>query len=90
MVLQKEGELSFKEFVNDLTPSEVKVLKALAKTLEVKPSEIALQQFMDKDTVGYSLNLLVSKSIIVRRRRGVYRFTDSLFSEWLKISDNDF
>jgi predicted transcriptional regulator len=68
----------------------VKVLKALAKTSEVKPSEIALQQFMDKDTVGYSLNLLVSKSIIVRRRRGVYSFTDNLFSEWLKISDNDF
>ena len=45
---------------------------------------------MDKDTVGYSLNLLVSKSIIVRRRRGVYSFTDNLFSEWLKISDNDF
>ncbi len=89
-VLQKEGDLSFKEFVNDLTPSEVKVLKALAKNLEVKPSEIALQQFMDKDTVGYSLNLLVGKSIIVRRRRGVYRFTDNLFSEWLKISDNDF
>jgi hypothetical protein len=37
-----------------------------------------------------SLNLLVGKSIIVRRGRGVYRFTDNLFCEWLKISDNDF
>ena len=37
-----------------------------------------------------SLNLLVDKNIIVRRTRGVYRFTDNLFCEWLKISDNDF
>src|SRR5207244_8179321 len=33
-VLRKEGELSFKEFVDDLTPSEVKVLRALARSSE--------------------------------------------------------
>jgi hypothetical protein len=87
-VLRKEGELSFKEFVDDLTPSEVKVLRALARSSDIKPSGIAAQQFMDKDTVGYSLSLLVNKGIIVRRGRGAYVFPDNLFGEWLKSSDD--
>ena len=86
-VLQKEGELSFKEFVDDLTPSEVKVLRALSRFSGIKPSEIAAHQFMDKDTVGSSLNLLVGKGIIVRKGRGVYRLTDNLFGEWLKTRE---
>jgi hypothetical protein len=40
---------------------------------------------MDKDTVGSSLNLLVGKGIILRKERGVYRLTDNLFGELLKI-----
>ncbi len=86
-VLQKEGELSFKEFIEGLSPSEVKVLRALARSSDIKPSEIAAQQFMDKDTVGYSLNQLAGKGIIMRHGRAVYRLTDNLFGEWLKISD---
>lgn len=86
-VLRKEGELTFKEFIVDLTPSEVKVLKALAKSPSSKPSEIATEQFMDKDTVGSSLNLLTKKGILSRGGRGSYRFTDNLFSEWLRISE---
>ncbi len=86
-VLQKEGEFSFKEFVDDLTPSEVKVLRALSRVPGIKPSEIAVQQFMDKDTVGYSLNMLIGKGIILRKERGVYRLTDNLFGEWLKMDD---
>ena len=86
-LLQKEGELSFKEFVDDLSPSEVKVLKALSRFPSIKPSEIATQQFMDKDTVGYSLNLLIGKGIIARKGRGMYGLTDNLFGEWLKIQD---
>ncbi len=89
-VLRKEGELSFKEFIDDMSPSEVKVLKALAKSQEMKPSEIANQQFMDKDTVGYSLNLLTKKGVIGRSGRGMYRFADNLFCEWLKISGDNF
>lgn len=86
-ILRKEGELSFREFVDDLTPSEVRVLKAFAVSQEIKPSEIAARQFMDKDTVGYSINLLVKKGIIARKGRGKYRFADNFFKEWLKVSE---
>ena len=89
MVLQKEGEQSFKEYTDNLAPSEVRVVRALSRSSPIKPSEIAAQQFMDKDTVGYSLNLLIGKGIIVRKGRGVYRLTDNLFGEWLKISDDE-
>ncbi len=87
-VLEKEGELSFREFVDDLSPSEVKVLKALAKAPEMRPSEIASQQFIDKDTIGSSLSALVKSGIIERSSRGIYRFTDNLFCEWMKIIDD--
>jgi predicted transcriptional regulator len=86
-VLRKDGDLSFKEFLDDLTPSEVKVLKALARSQEIRPTEIASQEFMDKDTVGYALNLLVNKGIIARKTRGAYTFIDSLFGEWLEVMD---
>jgi hypothetical protein len=88
-VLKKEGELSFREFVDDLSPSEVKVLKALAKAPEMKPNEIAAQQFIDKDTIGSSLSALVKSGVIERSGRGIYRFTDNLFCEWMKIIDNE-
>lgn len=86
-VLQKEGELSFKEYLDNLTPSQVKVLKVLSRSPDSKPTDIANQQFMDKDTVGSALNSLVGKGIIVRMKRGMYRLTDNLFGEWLKTSE---
>lgn len=87
-VLEKEGELSFKELVDEVSPSEVKVLRALAESPEIKPNEIAAQQFLDKATVGSSLNLLVKKGVIERSGRGLYRFTDNLFREWLKVIED--
>lgn len=87
VALEKEGELSFREFVENLTPSEVKVLKALSKSPDMKPSDIATKQFMDDDTVSSSLNLLVKKGILRRRTRGVYEFADNLFAKWLQKAD---
>lgn len=87
-VLEKEGEQSFKEFTENLTPSEIKVLKALAKDPGSKPSDIARGEFMDDDTVNSAFNLLSRKGIVKRMGRGVYGFTDELFAEWLKLSDS--
>ena len=86
-VLEKEGDLSFKEFIETLTPSEVKVLKGLAKSPGIRPSDMAAQEFMDDDTVNSSLNLLVKKGMLKRRERGVYEFTDNMFAEWLRRAD---
>ena len=86
-VLRKEGELSFKEYVDELTPSETKVLKALAESGTIKPSEIASKQFLDRATVGSSLNQLVKKGVIERNGRAEYAFTDNLFREWIVFAD---
>ncbi len=86
-VLQKEGQLLFTEFIEDLTPSEVKVLKALGKSHDAKPAEIAAQEFMEDNTVNSSLNVLVKRGILRRRSRGLYEFKDNLFAEWLRRQD---
>ena len=83
-VLKKEGDLSFKEYVENCAPSEVKVLRALAREIDLRPSEIASQEFMDLNTVGMSLTSLVKRGAIKRRARGAYTFSDRLFMEWLR------
>lgn len=87
-VLEKEGEQSFKEFIENLMPSEIKVLKALAKSSSSKPSDIAKNEFMDEDTVNVGFNSLSRKGIVKRVSRGIYGFTDELFAAWLKLSDS--
>ena len=86
-VLEKEGQLLFTEFVESLIPSEVKVLKALAKWPSAKPADIARQEFMDDNTVNSSLNWLVKKGILRRLARGLYEFTDNMFAEWLRAQE---
>lgn len=44
---------------------------------------------MDKATVGYSLNKLIDKGILIRKGRGAYRLTDNLFGQWLNIATNE-
>lgn len=86
-VLKKEGELIFREYTERMKPSELKVLKVLASLPWTKPSKIAAEEFMDKDTVNSSLNLLVKKGVLTRRGRGIYEFSDNLFAEWLRVTD---
>lgn len=86
-LLRDEGDLLFGEYVNDLSPSEVKVLRALGKSPGARPNQLAAEEFMDARTVAYSLTLLQRKGLIEREARGNYRFTDNLFAEWLRVSD---
>ncbi len=86
-ILEKEGEQSFKEFTENLTPSEIKVLKSLAKSPRKKPVEIEKDEFMEEATVSSALVSLGNKTILKRKGRGIYEFTDNLFAEWLKISE---
>lgn len=91
-LLQTEGELLFKEYVDVLSPSEVKVVRALAKTPQARPNKVASEQFMDARTVAASLGRLQKEGIIQKEGRASYKFSDNLFAEWLKMSalDNDF
>jgi len=86
-ILKKEGEQSFKEFTENQTPSEIKVLKALAKSPEKKPTDIEKDEFMSNATISSALVSLCSKAVLKRRERGIYEFTDNLFAEWLKVSE---
>ncbi len=82
-VLKKEGDYSFKEFVSSLSPSEIKVLKGLAKSPGLAPIEISRQEFVDENSVNACLNTLEKKAIIEKIKRGRYRFTDNMFACWL-------
>jgi AAA+ ATPase superfamily predicted ATPase len=86
-ILEKEGEQSFKEFTENLTPSEIKVIKALAKTPGIKPTDIAKEEFMSEPTISSALVSLSNKTVMRRQGRGIYKFTDNLFAEWLKMSE---
>ncbi len=85
-VLRKEGELYFREYLHDLQPFEIKVLKALVRSPKIKPVEIAISAYMEKDTVNTALTLLTDCAILKRKSRATYEFTDNLFSQWLRIS----
>lgn len=87
-VLEKEGDQSFREFTDKLTPSEIKVLKALARSPGKKPNEISKEEFMSGPAVSSALVLLGNKAILRRQRRGTYVFTDNLFAEWLRASES--
>nr|WP_276976494.1 ATP-binding protein [Ferrimicrobium acidiphilum] len=89
-VLKNQGEMSFREFLSDLTPSQVKVARALAKHDPdgVKPSEISAKEYISKEAVGYSLNMLVAKGILKHGGKGEYDFVDDLFMEWLKATND--
>ncbi|MBM2852938.1 MAG: ATPase 2 protein, partial [Candidatus Nitrosotenuis sp.] len=83
-VLRKEGEQLFKEFIANLSPSEIKVIKGLATSPGLSPIEISRREFIGDNSVNTSLNLLGKKGIIKKIERGKYEFTDNMFSEWLK------
>ncbi|MDG6918406.1 MAG: hypothetical protein JRN62_03115 [Nitrososphaerota archaeon] len=89
-VLKNQGELSFREFLSDLTPSQTKVLRALAKhgPSGVRPSEISAKEYIGKEAVGYSLNMLVAKGILRHGGKGEYGFVDNLFMAWLKATND--
>jgi AAA+ ATPase superfamily predicted ATPase len=82
-VLKKEGEYSFKEFISRLSPTEIKVLKGLAKSPGLTPIEISRQEFIDENSVNACLNTLEKKAIIEKIERAKYGFTDNMFARWL-------
>ena len=86
-VLRSEGELLFKEYVDGISPSETKVLRALAKLPNARPNKIASEEFMDARTVASSLTLLQRKGLVQKEGRASYQFSDNLFAEWLRMSD---
>ncbi len=87
-VLQKEGEQAFKEFTEILSPTEIKVLKGLAKNPNSSPKGISKAEFIDENSTNYAINQLKTKTILKKVARGAYEFTDNMFAKWLKYRDS--
>lgn len=88
-VLEDQGDLSFQEDYEALTPSQVKTCKALATTPGIRPGAIATSQFMERNAVDFALTTLVKRGVIIRKEKGSYVLADNLFGEWLKLSDEE-
>lgn len=86
-VLEKEGEQIFKEFIENLSPIEIKVLKGLAKNPSSSPKKISKAEFIDENSTNNAINQLKTKAILKKVARGEYEFTDNMFREWLKYYD---
>lgn len=84
-ILNKEGRYSFMEFASGLSPSEIKVLKGIARSPVLPPVEIARKEFIDESSMYACLNTLEKKAIIKKAGRGKYGFTDNLFAAWLNL-----
>jgi DNA-binding CsgD family transcriptional regulator len=82
-LLKQEGRLHFQEYLQDLIPSEAKVLIQLASGSH-SPSQIAEAALMELSSVTGLLNNLRDKGYVRRMERGLYSIIDPLFESWLK------
>jgi AAA+ ATPase superfamily predicted ATPase len=83
-VIRREGDLHFREYMNIMQSTEVKVAKIMALTNARSPKEIADGGNMQLNEVTALLRNLLDKGIVRKVGRGEYVFTDNMFKEWLK------
>lgn len=83
-VLREEGRLHFREYADDLIPSEIKVLMHLASGAK-SPSQISGAALMELSAVTGLLKSLMDKGYVRRVDRGTYKIIDPLFQEWLRL-----
>lgn len=85
-VMKREGDLHFREYMNMMQSTEVKVAKTMALTNAKSPKEIADQGNMQLNDVTALLLNLLDKGIVKKLDRGEYVFTDNMFKIWLNLS----
>ncbi|MGH9922943.1 MAG: AAA family ATPase [Nitrososphaerales archaeon] len=83
-IIKREGELHFREYMDIMQSTEVKVVKTMALTDAKGPKDIAEKANMQLNEVTALLRSLLDKGILGRLERGEYVFTDNLFKAWLK------
>jgi len=83
-VIKREGDLHFKEHLNIMQSTEIKVVKTMATTKAKTPSEIVEKASMALNKVTALLSGLVDKGIIIKIERGKYEFSDNMFKIWLE------
>jgi len=85
-IIKREGDLHFREYMNIMQSTEVKVAKTMALTNATSPKEIAEGGNMQLNEVTALLRNLLDKGIIRKLDRGEYVFMDNMFKTWLNIS----
>lgn len=85
-IIKREGDLHFREYMNIMQSTEVKVAKTMALTNATSPKEIAEGGNMQLNEVTALLRSLLDKGIIRKLDRGEYVFTDNMFKTWLNLS----
>jgi len=82
-ILQREGDIHFRDYLHMMQSTEVKVIKTMAVADVVRPKEIADAGNMKLNEVTALLQSLLDKGIVRKRERGKYQFTDNMFKTWL-------
>jgi AAA+ ATPase superfamily predicted ATPase len=78
-ILQREGDIHFKDYLNMMQSTEIKVVKTMAVSDVIGPKEIADAGNMKLNEVTALLQTLLDKGIVRKKERGQYQFTDNMF-----------
>ena len=87
-MLKAEGRVHFASYLNMLKTSEVRIVKAMAKSGAKSPREIADAENREINEVTGLLCTLLSKDVVYKRRRGIYEITDGMFCAWLRYASS--
>ena len=87
-ILKREGEIHFKDYLNMLQSTEIKVIKTMAVSDVTGPKDIADAGNMRLNDVTALLQTLLDKGIVRKKERGQYQFTDNMFKTWLNHTYN--
>ncbi|PIN96229.1 MAG: hypothetical protein COU45_06420 [Nitrosopumilus sp. CG10_big_fil_rev_8_21_14_0_10_33_7] len=82
-ILQREGDIHFKDYLNMMQSTEIKVVKTMAVSDVIRPKEIADAGNMKLNEVTALLQTLLDKGIVRKKERGQYQFTDNMLKIWL-------
>lgn len=86
-VLKREGNIHFKDYLNMMQTTEIKVLKTMAVYDVNSPREICDAANMRLNDVTALLKLLLDKGLVRKIDRGQYQFTDNMFKTWFSHFD---
>jgi len=82
-ILKREGDLHFKDYLNMMQSTEIKVVKTMAVYDVNGPKDIGNAGNMRLNDVTALLKILSDKGVVKKIERGQYYFTDNMFKIWL-------
>ncbi len=81
--LGEEGTLIFRQQFKQLSPKERLIVKTMARNEVYSLSKIARAMKENPTNIGWFLNDLEDKGVLIKEGPGRYRFMDPIFKKWL-------